>query len=132
MTDNKDKQFSLGICDISKHGDTSDDEDFYVSEGKDISQQLPDQGVFDFDAGNKNGLEEYRAEIDKTYECIAEEWSLPINKRVRVSLFDFEGVYEGILQVVEIPSVVDKREPLYLRVSNVCFYNVDIETIETI
>ncbi|MDA3799555.1 MAG: hypothetical protein PF692_10795 [Kiritimatiellae bacterium] len=109
-----------------------DDRDLVDGNFKHPSFDVPSQGIFDFENGSSNGVEAFRTELEKYFAQVAKEWNVPVNKCVRVTLVDFEGVYEGKLVLVEKPAEIDSGLPLYLNVGKVFFYNSDIESVELI
>ena len=109
-----------------------DDKNVVGGDFKHPSFDVPCQGVFDFENGSSNGVEAFRCELETYIEQVSEEWGVPVDKDVRVTLIDFEGVYTGRLVLVEKPSAIDRGIPLYLNVGKVFFYNSDIESVELI
>jgi hypothetical protein len=86
------------------------------------------QGVFDFESGRLDGLENWRREQEARLEEIRKEWGLPVGKKVRIKVSNIAGELEGVLRLAVMPVSVDRRIPLRLRVGRVDLCEGDIES----
>jgi len=84
------------------------------------------QGTLDFETG-PDGLESWRRERERRLKAIADEWSLPLGRPVRVRLCNVDCEFEGTLFVRKEPVVLDRRLPLHLTVGRVDFLSTEIE-----
>ena len=86
-----------------------------------------DQGVFDFECGNADGLENWRCQQEARLEAIRREWSLPVGRRVRIRVRNIDEDFEGKLELVHQPQTIDRKVPLHLRVASLDVFVPDIE-----
>ncbi len=85
------------------------------------------QGIFNFETGNTNGIENFRKEQGAIKEKIRQEWSLPLGKPVRIRLFGFDETIEGVLKLVRNPTVINHKHPVQLHINKTEFLSTDIE-----
>jgi len=90
------------------------------------------QGLLDFESGNTNGIENWHREQEEYIVAIRKEWSLPVEKNVRVKLKDIDYEFEGKLKLAERPTSIDKRIPLHLSVDSIDLFPSDIEKLVVI
>ena len=84
------------------------------------------QGLFDFESGNAQGLENWRREQEDQLDAIREEWALPIGKYVRICVWNPNTVFVGKLRLVQMPVSIDHHVPLRLQVNKIEFSIPDI------
>ncbi|MEM7394637.1 MAG: hypothetical protein AAF492_20060 [Verrucomicrobiota bacterium] len=87
-----------------------------------------EQGIFDFESGNMNGFENWQREQDERVDQISREWSVPINRNVRLKLKFIGQEVEGKLTLPQHPEIIDRSEPLNLMLNRVKFVHTDIES----
>ncbi len=85
------------------------------------------QGVFDFETGHADGLENWRRQQEARLEAVRREWSVPVGRRVRLRLRNIDGDFVGTLRLVEQPVTLDRRVPLRLRLDRMDVPIPDIE-----
>ncbi len=85
------------------------------------------QGIFDFESGNADGIENWRRERGVLLASIREEWGLPVGRRARVTLAGIDREMEGLLEVAGIPRTIDRKQPLELRIAGVRILSTEIE-----
>lgn len=90
------------------------------------------QGIFDFESGNADGIENWRREREAFLASVREEWGLPVGRRVRVMLTGIDGELEGLLELARHPAGIDRRIPLDLRVAGAMFSSIEIERCRVI
>ncbi len=87
----------------------------------------PIQGILDFNNGNPNGYENFLLERKRLKESIRQEWSVPLDKTVRIRLYGFDEDIEGKLETAGYPTKISKKNPLPLKVGKIEFLSTDIE-----
>ncbi|MDD5706661.1 MAG: hypothetical protein PHR35_12120 [Kiritimatiellae bacterium] len=92
-----------------------------------MNEPLQIQGVFDFETGNADGFENWRREVEARLEAIRREWCVPVGRRVRMRLRNFDGDFEGPLELLYPPAAIDRRLPLRLRIERMEVAVADIE-----
>ena len=90
------------------------------------------QGLLDFDSGNTNGFDNWRQQREERLRTVRSEWRVPVGRRVRLKLREFNQEFTGILMLVEEPLKIDRRLPLLLRIRNNPFTQADIEHCTTL
>ncbi len=85
------------------------------------------QGLFDFDSGNTNGFDNWRRQREARLQLIRNEWAVPVGRRVRLKLREFDHEFVGILMLAEEPPKIDRRLPLLLKIRNIPLGLADIE-----
>jgi len=85
------------------------------------------QGVLDFDSGNTDGFDNWRLQREEHLQLIRSEWGVPVGRRVRLKLREFDHEFTGILMLAEEPTKIDRRLPLSLKIRNIPVGPVDIE-----
>jgi hypothetical protein len=85
------------------------------------------QGIFDFESGNADGIGNWRREREARLTAIREEWGLPVGRRARVTLAGIDRELEGLLELAGIPRMIDRRQPLELRIAGVRILSTEIE-----
>ena len=87
----------------------------------------PGQLDLDFQAPVGNGYGSWEWDQREAIKKISGTWGLPINRKVRLKLFDIDSEFEGILRLDEFPLSMDKRRPLTLRLTPLVFSSLEIE-----
>jgi hypothetical protein len=88
------------------------------------------QGIFDFEAGNPDGLANWRREQETRLAAIRAEWNLPLGRPVRIRLIGLDREIEGELRLRADPQVVDhRRRPLDLIIGTQAFSSEEIESL---
>ena len=90
------------------------------------------QGLLDFDSGNTNGFDNWCQQREERLQSVRREWGVPVGRRVRLKLREFNQEFTGILMLVEEPLKIDRRLPLLLRIRNIPFTQADIEHCSTL
>jgi hypothetical protein len=85
------------------------------------------QGIFDFDAGNPDGLLNWRLEQERRLAAVRRVWHMPLGRQVRVSLCNIDDDLVGKLELHEYPARLDHRAPLHLRIGKINFWSTEIE-----
>lgn len=85
------------------------------------------QGLLDFDSGNTHGFDNWRKQRETRLQLIRREWGVPVGKRVRLKLREFDHEFVGVLMLAEEPRAIDRRQPLLLKIRNVSLGLADIE-----
>ena len=77
-----------------------------------------EQLELDFSSGNGDGYEQWRKEEQDKIKAIAKEWSVPLNKIVRLKIRNIPKEMKGSLTLLEYPQKI-KRDtgPLKLRLN---------------
>jgi hypothetical protein len=77
-----------------------------------------EQLELDFNSGNDDGYENWRQAEQDRIKAIASEWSVPINKIVRLKLYNVPKEMKGSLTLLEYPSKIKRKTgPLKLRLN---------------
>ena len=82
---------------------------------------------FDFKDSVVNGYKYWECDQKKIFKEISKTWGLPINRKVRLKLFDIDSEFEGILSLDEFPVSLNKSHPLSLRLPPLVFSSLEIE-----
>jgi len=85
------------------------------------------QGVLDFNAGNTHGFDNWRLQREERLQLIRGEWGVPVGRRVRLKLREFDSEFTGILMLADEPPTIDRRLPLSLKIRNIPVGPSDIE-----
>jgi len=85
------------------------------------------QGVLDFNSGNTRGFDNWHQQREERLQLIRREWGVPVGRRVRLKLREFDHEFTGILMLAEEPSKIDRRLPLLLKIRNIPVGPADIE-----
>ena len=88
----------------------------------------PIQCIFDFENGNQDGYENFQREQEARNKRIRDIWKVPVGRKVRVTLKNIRGCFEGKLRVAEQPAVFRRSEPLHLKIGKTGFYHSEIES----
>lgn len=80
----------------------------------------------------ENGYETWRWDQEQAVKKIAEAWTLPLNRRVRLKLVNIDSEFEGVLTLAERPLSLDRRQPLVLRLRPLKFSSDEIESCTVI
>ena len=82
----------------------------------------------DFHVPATDGYAVWQWDQEQAVRRIAEEWQLPIGRGVRVRLCNLDQEFVGRLRLDKRPARLDRKEPLALRVGDMPFLSVEIET----
>jgi hypothetical protein len=85
------------------------------------------QGTLDFETGGVDGIEHWRRERERRLKAIADEWSLPLGRPVRLRLRNVDCEFEGTLRLSTPPVAMNHRMPLQLALGQMVFASTEIE-----
>ena len=85
------------------------------------------QGILDFDNGNLNGYENLQREKATFKEKVRQEWSVPLEKTVRIKLKGIDEDFEGTLKLVRNPVTINHKKPIQLKIGKTEFLSTDIK-----
>ena len=80
-----------------------------------------------FQPSDGGGYANWQRDQEHAVRKIAEVWNLPLNKRVRLKLFNADTEFEGKLTLAEFPLSLDTRKPLLLGLDPMTFASTDVE-----
>ena len=81
-----------------------------------------------FGATVGNGYESWQWEQKEALRRVSLEWGLPLGKLVRVRFAGIDGDSVGILRLQTMPRVLDRNQPLKLRMGRHVFDSTEIES----
>ena len=87
---------------------------------------------FDFAAPATDGYAVWQWQHAEAVERIAATWDLPINRRVRLKLTNIDSEFEGDLRLAEMPSTLNRKRPLALKLTPLIFSSLEIESCTVI
>ncbi len=90
------------------------------------------QGIFDFETGRADGIENWRRDREVFLTSVREEWGLPVGRRVRVTLIGIDREIEGLLELAGHPKAIDRRMVLEMRIAGAAFSSAEIESCRVI
>jgi len=85
------------------------------------------QGIFDFESGNSNGINNWYQQQDAIKEKIRQKWGLPLEKNVLIKLYGIDENFSGRLKLTRTPIKISRKEPIQLRIGDTEFLSTDIE-----
>ncbi len=71
----------------------------------------------DFDSGDENGFDNWRNENREKIRKISDEWGVQLFRKVRIKLSFLPSEISGFLILLDIPSGLNRRNPLRLRLN---------------
>ncbi len=86
------------------------------------------QGVFDFESGHLNGIENWRVAREAYEEQIRKELHVPLGRRVRIRIRGRGEPLLGKLELAKPPKVLSREVPLDLKVGAVRFSQRNIQS----
>ncbi len=87
----------------------------------------PEQLDLDFKGPVGDGHANWQWAREQAVRRIASEWGLPLHQRVRLRLTNLDSEFEGVLLLDVLPTRLDRRQPLLLRLDSLRFASPEIE-----
>jgi len=81
----------------------------------------------DFHGVVGDGLTLWQADRAEVVRRVATLWGVPLNRTVRLKLWNVDGEFTGRLTLESLPPRLDRRLPLTLRLGRLVFQSAEIE-----
>ncbi len=88
---------------------------------------FPEQLDLDFGAPAEDGYAIWQWQRKQALQRVSKEWGLPLEQPVRLRLTGIDGEFVGILRLNAMPTTLDRKLPLQLRMDHHVFESTEIE-----